>query len=244
MNHSRRTGEPSSAGWGCGDIGGSLLPLWAASYNSACDLLKSHPMTPHPPSHPRHPANQLAKIRAEWGGHKELWVFGYASLIWRPEFNAVEQRPATVYGYHRALEMKSTVNRGTPECSGLVFALVAGGSCRGMAYRVDPRSAEAELAQLWEREMPTGVYDPKWLPCRTPQGAVHALAFTLSRSSPSYVGPLSDDELLRILRSACGRYGTTLDYLVGTAASLRGVGIRDREIERLVALAQRHALTA
>jgi len=244
MNHSRRTGVPSSAGLGCCDIGGSLLPLWAASYNSACDLLQSHPMTPHPPSHPRHPANQLAKIRAEWGGHQELWVFGYASLIWRPEFNAVEQRPATVYGYHRALEMKSTVNRGTPECSGLVFALVAGGSCRGMAYRVDPRSAEAELGQLWEREMPTGVYDPKWLHCRTPQGSVQALAFTLSRSSPSYVGPLSDDELLRILRSACGRYGTTLDYLVGTAASLRGVGIRDREIERLVALAQRHALTA
>jgi cation transport protein ChaC len=244
MNHSRRTGVPSSAGPGCCDIGGSLLPLWAASYNSACDLLQSHPMTPHPSSHPRHPANQLAKIRAEWGGHQELWVFGYASLIWRPEFNAVEQRPATVYGYHRALEMKSTVNRGTPECSGLVFALVAGGSCRGMAYRVDPRSAEAELGQLWEREMPTGVYDPKWLHCRTPQGSVQALAFTLSRSSPSYVGPLSDDELLRILRSACGRYGTTLDYLVGTAASLRGVGIRDREIERLVALAQRHALTA
>src|SRR6476619_1241448 len=41
------------------------------------------PMTLHPLTHPRHPANQLAKIRAEWGGHQDLWVFGYASLIWR-----------------------------------------------------------------------------------------------------------------------------------------------------------------
>ncbi|HJV62427.1 MAG TPA: gamma-glutamylcyclotransferase [Albitalea sp.] len=186
----------------------------------------------------------MTKVRAEWGGHKDLWVFGYASLIWRPEFEAVEQRPATVYGYHRALQMRSTVNRGTPECSGLVFALVSGGSCRGMVYRVDPRRADAELERLWAREMPTGVYDPKWLPCRTPQGSVHALAFTLSRSSPSYVGPLADDAMLDILRRACGRYGTTLDYLVGTAASLRGCGIRDREIERLVELARRHALTA
>lgn len=201
-------------------------------------------MTVHPLTHPRHPANQLAKVRSEWGGHQDLWVFGYASLIWRPEFDAVEQRPATVYGYHRALEMRSTINRGTPECSGLVFALVSGGSCRGVAFRLDARRANDELDRLWEREMPTGVYDPRWLPCRTPQGTVHALAFTLSRKSPSHVGPLSDDAMLEILRTACGKYGTTLDYLLGTAASLRGCGIVDREIERLVELAREHALAA
>ena len=192
----------------------------------------------------RHPAAQLSKVRAEWGGDKDLWVFGYASLIWRPEFDAVEQRAATVYGWHRALEMLSNVNRGTPECPGLVFALVAGGSCRGMAYRIERERGDAELDRLWAREMPTGVYDAKWLPCRTEQGTVHALAFTLSRSSPSYVGPVHDAQMLSILRSACGRFGTTLDYLVGTAASLRGCGIRDREIERLVELARQHALTA
>ena len=201
-------------------------------------------MTSHHPSHPRHPTNQLTKIRTEWGGDKDLWVFGYASLIWRPEFEAVEQRPATVYGWHRALEMMPNINRGTPDCPGLVFALVAGGSCRGMAYRIEHARAHSELERLWQREMPTGVYDPKWVPCRTPQGTVHALAFTLSRGSPSYVGRLADEHMLAVLRTACGRYGTTLDYLVGTAASLRGCGIRDREIERLVALARRHELTA
>src|SRR5437773_8620881 len=201
-------------------------------------------MLPSDPKHPRHPAAQLAKVKAQWGGDKDLWVFGYGSLIWRREFEAVEERPATVYGWHRALEMLSNVNRGTPDCPGLVFALVTGGSCRGMAYRIARAHAEAELERLWAREMPTGVYDPKWLPCRTAQGNVDALAFTLSRSSPSYIGPVHDQEMLAILRSACGRFGTTLDYLVGTAASLRGCGIRDREIERLVALAREHALTA
>jgi cation transport protein ChaC len=199
-------------------------------------------MTMHPPSHPRHPANQLAKVRAEWGGHKDLWVFGYASLIWRPEFHAVEERPATVYGFHRALQMRSTVNRGSPECAGLVFALISGGSCRGMVYRVDPDNAHDELDKLWLREMPTGVYDPKWVTCRTAQGTVHALAFTLSRRSPSYLGRLTDDAVVEVLRRARGRYGSTLDYLLGTAACLRGYGIRDKEIERLVALARRHAL--
>jgi cation transport protein ChaC len=187
----------------------------------------------------RDPAPMLADAVRRWGGSDDLWVFGYASLIWRPEFDAAEQRPAVVHGWHRALHMRSRINRGTPERPGLVFALVSGGSCRGVAYRIDRTRARDELARLWQREMPTGVYDPKWLACRTPHGPVRALAFTLSRSSPNHTGALPDDEMLAILRSAVGRYGSTLDYLLETATSLRRCGIRDREIERLVALAAR-----
>ena len=192
--------------------------------------------------HLRDPQPMLGAALQAWGGSQDLWVFGYASLIWRPEFDADEARPAVVHGWHRALEMRSRVNRGTPECPGLVFALVAGGSCRGMAYRIDAARAATELERLWLREMPTGVYDPKWLACRTAQGPVKALGFTLSRGSPAHTGPLHDTEMLDVLRSATGRYGRTLDYLMETAQSLHGCGIRDRDVERIVALARRHAL--
>ncbi|MDQ6680724.1 MAG: gamma-glutamylcyclotransferase [Pseudomonadota bacterium] len=192
----------------------------------------------------RDPAALYTEMMNGWGGRGDVWVFGYASLIWRPEFDAAEQRPATVYGWHRALQMRSRVNRGTPECPGLVFALVPGGSCRGIVYRIEEKDAEARLERLWAREMPTGIYDPKWLGCRTPEGNVKALAFTLSRTSPSHTGPVPDAQMVDILRTANGRYGSTLAYLVETAASLRGCGIRDRDIERLVNLARRHALTA
>ncbi len=184
----------------------------------------------------------LAEVRRAWGGQAPLWIFAYASLIWRPEFDAIELRPARVQGWHRALQMRSRVNRGTPARPGLVFALVGGGACRGLVYRLAPERAEAELERLWQREMPTGVYDPRWLACNTPAGRVHALAFTLSRRSPNYTGPVPDTEMLEILRHARGRYGSTLDYLVETARGLAGRGIRDREIDRLVALAHRHGL--
>ena len=191
----------------------------------------------------RDPARLYAETVKGWGGHGDVWVFGYASLIWRPEFDAAEHRPAVVYGWHRALEMRSRVNRGTPECPGLVFALVHGGCCRGMVYRIEESDVERQLERLWAREMPTGVYDPRWLHCRTPKGRVKALAFTLSRHSPSHTGPLPDALMVDILRTANGRYGSTLAYLLETAASLRGCGIHDRDVERLVALARRHALT-
>ena len=190
----------------------------------------------------RDPALQLARTRAHWGGRGDLWVFGYASLIWRPEFDAAEHRPALVRGWHRALRMRSRINRGTPQQPGLVFALLQGGSCRGVVYRLRPETADQELDRLWAREMPTGVYDPRWLACRTPQGTVAALAFTLSRRSEAFMPHIPDEQMLHILRHARGRYGTTLDYLADTARALAERGVHDREIERLMALARRHGL--
>ena len=189
----------------------------------------------------RDPAEQLRRLRARWTG-PEFWVFGYASLIWRPEFEAAEHRSALVHGWHRALRMRSRVNRGTPQQPGLVFALLPGGACRGVVYRLSGVNADAELERLWQREMPTGVYDPRLLPCRTAEGTVPALAFTLSRRSESCIHRMPDEQMVDILRHASGRYGTTMDYLADTAHALRAHGVRDREIERLMALARRHGL--
>jgi glutathione-specific gamma-glutamylcyclotransferase len=194
------------------------------------------------PAPGRDPARALQHLRQQWAGHAERWVFGYASLIWRPEFDAAEHRSALLHGWHRALRMRSQINRGTPQQPGLVFALLPGGACRGVVYRLRPDADDAELDRLWAREMVTGVYDPRLLPCRTAQGPVLALAFTLSRRSPACLPHLPDDELLHILRHARGRYGSTLHYLAETAQALRLRGVHDREIERLMALARRHGL--
>lgn len=190
----------------------------------------------------RDTAALLDQVRQQWGGQTDLWVFGYASLIWRPEFDAAEHRPALVRGWHRALRMRSRVNRGTPDQPGLVYALMPGGMCWGMVYRIPKAQARDELDRLWLREMPTGVYDPRWLRCQTAGGDVMALAFTLSRRSPNYTGRIDDPALLEILRHAHGRYGSTLDYLVRTAEALRQHRMCDRESERLLALARRAGL--
>ena len=190
----------------------------------------------------RDPGAALQRLRMAWHGSPERWVFGYASLIWRPEFDAAEHRSALLRGWHRALRMRSRVNRGTPQQPGLVFALLPGGACRGVVYRLRPENAEAELDRLWAREMPTGVYDPRLLRCHTAHGPVQALAFTLSRRSEACLPRLPDPEVTHILRHARGRYGTTLQYLAETAQALRERGVHDREIERLMALAQQQGL--
>lgn len=193
----------------------------------------------YPPG--RDPLRMREQVRRQWHGLRGddggFWVFGYASLIWRPEIEFVERRTTRVHGWHRTLAMWSRVNRGTPERPGLVFALLPGGSCQGFAYHVPRHCADAMFDILWAREMPDAVYDPRWLRCPTDRGVVRGLAFTLSRRSPSYAGPLSPERYREIFRSARGRYGTTLDYARQTLESLRAHGVHDRQLAGILGYA-------
>lgn len=188
----------------------------------------------------RDPAAMLERALTEWGGHEDLWIFGYGSLIWRPEFDYIERRAAKVHGWHRALKMWSRINRGTPERPGLVFGLLAGGCCHGVVFRIPKEEGRRVMALLWAREMKMAIYDPKWLSCQTTHGPVSALTFTLSKRSPSHTGVLTPEEYRRIFTEASGIYGTTYDYAHRTLEELKRNNIRDRGLEKLLKLIERN----
>lgn len=171
---------------------------------------------------------------AHWNGRDDLWVYGYGSLIWRPEFDYRERRPSLLRGYHRALCLWSRVNHGTPERPGLVFGLDVGGSCRGMVFRIAAEDVPHTLTALWKREMPSGAYLPKWLNCATDSGSVQALAFVMDRNQDAYVRGLTHDQLVEIVRQAHGSYGSCTEYVLETAQALEEAGIYDRKLESLV----------
>src|SRR6266849_3851082 len=84
----------------------------------------------------------------------DLWVFGYGSLMWSPCFSYKRKAPGRAHGYHRALCILSTRYRGTRRRPGLVMGLCRGGSCWGMAFRIDAADVFRTLRRLWNREMP------------------------------------------------------------------------------------------
>ena len=83
------------------------------------------------------------------------------------------------------------------------------------------------------------VYDPRWLSCQTTQGPVSALAFTLSRRSPSHTGVLEPEQYRRIFMEASGIYGTTYEYAHRTLEELRRHDIHDKGLEKLLKLIER-----
>lgn len=174
-----------------------------------------------------------------WDGRSDLWVFGYGSLIWRPEFQFLEARRARIHGYHRALCLWSRINRGTPERPGLVFGLDLGGSCTGRVFRIAGAHVPDTMRALWQREMPSAAYIPRWLDCRTDTGTVAGLVFTMDRQDAGYAPGLTIDQTIAIIRQGHGRYGACTDYVLQTASALDNAGIEDRRL-RAIAGALRH----
>jgi cation transport protein ChaC len=163
------------------------------------------------------------------------WVFGYGSLIWRPGFASSSQQLARMPGVHRRLCVYSYRHRGTEAHPGLVFGLVPGGICRGMAFEV-PNAEWAEVhAYLSEREMDRGVYREVMRPMQLADGRrVTALAFVVDLHHPQYAGKLTVDQQVAIVRDAIGESGRNPEYVLETARHLHALGIGDQMIDDVV----------
>jgi len=169
----------------------------------------------------------------------DLWLFAYGSLMWRPGFAYEEARHARLVGYRRCFCVYSVHHRGSPERLGLVLGLDRGGACEGIAFRLAASDAPAIVTYLRGREQVEGVYREAHLPVELVGSGreVTALAFIVERAHVNYAGPLPLAVQARIIRGARGISGANLDYLVSTVRHLAELGIRERELERLVVMA-------
>jgi glutathione-specific gamma-glutamylcyclotransferase len=167
----------------------------------------------------------------------ELWVFGYGSLIWNPDFPIVEQRIARVLGWHRSFCMRSIHHRGTVEAPGLVLALdqAEGAVCDGVAFSVSRGAEAATLSALRERELISSAYLEVTLPLETASGRIEALAYVIDPDHVQYCGGLALEEQAQIIARAEGGRGANRDYLWSTAAHLAELGIADGDLEWLAA---------
>lgn len=168
----------------------------------------------------------------------DLWVFGYGSLMWRPDFPFVERLPGRLIGAHRSLCVYSFVHRGTPERPGLVLGLDRGGACRGIVFRVEAQHRASTIAYLRAREQVTAVYlealRTVWIGDARQQ--VSALCYVVDRGHAQYAGRLSIEDQLRHVRQGLGQSGANRDYVMSTVAELEAQGFREGELHRLAEL--------
>lgn len=172
----------------------------------------------------------------------ETWIFGYGSLMWRPEFDYREAHRARLAGFHRSFCVYSIHYRGTERRPGLVLGLDRGGTCDGIAFHVAPDARAATLDYLRRRELIYGVYREVLVPVELAHApgdsprTVWALTYIAERCHPAYAGRLPLSREAHLIRRSAGLGGTNLDYLLSTRCHLADLGIREPRLDRLAAL--------
>ncbi len=203
------------------------------------DGLREHFADCYPASQVLSPEQLECSIDAMLSTHpsgEDLWLFGYGSLIWNPCLDFVERRVVRVHGHHRSFCIWSHMGRGTRERPGLVLGLARGGSCHGVAFRIEAPKVRSELRLVWRREMVVGSYCPRWVRAEAPDQTLPAIAFVVNRDHPSYAGKLPMETVATTLVSARGHLGTPAEYLHSTVRGLQNHGIKDSYLSRLAGM--------
>mmetsp|Transcript_21864 Transcript_21864/g.88989 ORF Transcript_21864/g.88989 Transcript_21864/m.88989 type:complete len:210 (-) Transcript_21864:56-685(-) len=183
----------------------------------------------------------------------ELWVFGYGSLIWRPDLAHVEKRDGFIRGWKRRFWQGSTDHRGTPEAPGRVVTLVSLDRTKemgfvddqedeewltyGVAYRIPDEEKRKVLDQLDYREKDgyerhvVSVYDYKE-PDRI--SVPRALIYIANDENPQWMGGQAGlDAIAKHIAVSKGPSGPNPEYLFELAKAVKAKGVTDKHLEEL-----------
>ena len=155
--------------------------------------------------------------------------------MWRPGFEYLESQHARLHGYHRSFCVYSHVHRGSPERPGLVFGLDRGGSCRGIAYRVDREDSEAVVDYLRAREQVTLIYQEvrSSITILGDSKKVTALYFIVDRNHHQYAGKIDFATQVEMIANGVGQSGKNPEYLENTVRHMKEIGIEDKDLALL-----------
>ena len=166
------------------------------------------------------------------------WLFGYGSLIWRPDFGYQQRCPARLAGWSRRFWQSSHDHRGVPEAPGRVVTLIADAPshCIGMAYALAPEAYAQVVEQLDVRErngyarvfVDIDLLRDAAPAADAPHGStaprtVRASIYIATPDNPAFAGDTPLPALARTIHSAHGPSGSNRAYLFELADALRGL---------------------
>ncbi len=159
------------------------------------------------------------------------WIFGYGSLVWRPDFESHEHHPAVLRGWARRFWQGSTDHRGVPGAPGRVVTLVKapGEWCGGRAFGLSADQAAATLPKLDHRER--GGYARDCLEIELRDGRiVTALVYRALPNNPSWLGPASAHAIATQVVQSVGPSGPNPEYVLRLETALAASGYADAHL--------------
>jgi cation transport regulator ChaC len=169
------------------------------------------------------------------------WIFGYGSLIWRPDFPFVRGAWASLEGMARRFWQGSPDHRGTEAAPGRVVTLVeAPGDCTvGRVFEVAADVLPQVLAKLDVRE--AGGYVLESHPVRVVRGEggveagaeVQAWVYRATPANPWWLGEAPPKAMAAHIAGSAGPSGDNATYLLALDEALRAAGWHDPHVKAL-----------
>jgi cation transport protein ChaC len=171
----------------------------------------------------------------------EVWIFGYGSLMWNPMLDFDQRVVASLEGWQRSFCIRMIASRGSPQTPGRMLALEPGGVTHGVAYRLNPLTADEELRVLWTREMPTGAYRPIWAYLTLEDGReITAIVFVADPKCALYECESSISAVAPMVAAAQGPFGSNCDYVLKLEAALTLADLHDPYVAELADVLRVH----
>jgi len=161
----------------------------------------------------------------------ERWIFGYGSLVWKPDFQHLRAAPGSIRGWTRRFWQASTDHRGTEILPGRVVTLIrdASAECWGVGYQVAGDVYDHILAKLDHREK--GGYERVQTELFLRGGeTVSALTYVAGPENDNYVGEEPIESIAALIRERVGPSGNNAEYVLRLAHALEELGVHDPHV--------------
>lgn len=168
----------------------------------------------------------------------ECWLFGYGSLIWRPDFPYLERGPARLTGWKRRFWQGSPDHRGTPDAPGRVVTLLPaeGHAVTGMAYRLAEHDLAEILGTLDHREKAGYAQHRISIELRHTSRVQSALIYVADETNADFAGEAPLVEIAEQIMRCEGPSGRNLDYLQKLHVALAELDVHDSHVQALMQL--------
>ncbi|XP_043930138.1 glutathione-specific gamma-glutamylcyclotransferase 1 [Protopterus annectens] len=159
-----------------------------------------------------------------------LWIFGYGSLVWKPDFEYTSCKVGFIRGYNRRFWHGDTFHRGNEKMPGRVVTLVEEcDACTwGVAYEIRDHQIAPALDYLCIRESKRGGYKTQLVEFIPREEEVDcdginimALVYIATPENPIYLGPAPPEQIAAEIAISRGQSGHNLEYLIRLADFMR-----------------------
>lgn len=159
-----------------------------------------------------------------------MWIFGYGSLIWKPNMPYEDRVEGYIQHFARRFHQGSTDHRGVPGAPGRVVTLeeAPGERTHGVAFFIPPAARTAVLEQLDHREQ--GGYVRQQVDMHlshSPGQILPVLVYRATQQNPEYLGPAPVQAIATQILASRGPSGPNSEYLLELARALRQMDVDD-----------------